>query len=169
MVESCPSLSCSASCLIPNSCIASAPITLSHLPSPPLPSAAASSMIISGIGVLLIWLLPPVEYITVLLSCIFSGFAIIGWNALDVLSIEYFPTHLRYTCISKPCLCALVRARGTCGIRSLYSTGTCLMGPLCVRQIRMYLFKETTVTQLHMCGSPINPYYTVHANATDPD
>ena len=35
VVESCPSLSCSASCLIPNSWMASAPITLSPLPSPP--------------------------------------------------------------------------------------------------------------------------------------
>lgn len=79
---------------------------------PPLPFIAASSMIISGIGVLLIWVLPSVDYITVLLSCIFSGFSIIGWNALDVLSVELFPTHLRYTLLEAMMVCSsfLIRA-----------------------------------------------------------
>ena len=79
---------------------------------PPPPFIAASSMIISGIGVLLIWVLPSVDYITVLLSCIFSGFSIIGWNALDVLSVELFPTHLRYTLLEAMMVCSsfLIRA-----------------------------------------------------------
>ena len=79
---------------------------------PSLLFIAASSMIISGIGVLLIWVLPSVDYITVLLSCIFSGFSIIGWNALDVLSVELFPTHLRYTLLEAVMVCSsfLIRA-----------------------------------------------------------
>ena len=93
-------------------------------PSPP-PSLAAFSMIISGIGVLLIWWLPAVESITVILSCVFSGFSIIGWNALDVLSVEYFPTHLRYvyTHFQAMHVC-------TCEYKG-HCTTTCLMRPLC--------------------------------------
>ena len=88
-----------------------AQVKQSFLTLPP-PFIAASSMIISGIGVLLIWVLPSVDYITVLLSCIFSGFSIIGWNALDVLSVELFPTHLRYTLLEAMMVCSsfLIRA-----------------------------------------------------------
>ena len=31
-----------------------------------------------------------------IMSCVFSGLATAGWNALDVLSMELYPTHLRF-------------------------------------------------------------------------
>ena len=34
-----------------------------------------------------------------ILSCCFGGFSVIGWNALDCLSCELFPTELRSTAI----------------------------------------------------------------------
>ena len=34
---------------------------------------------------------------TVIFSCVFSAVSVISWNALDVLSVELFPTHKRGT------------------------------------------------------------------------
>ena len=53
-------------------------------------------MLFAGVSVLLIWWLPASEVTIVALSCFFSGFTIIGWNALDVIEVEYFDTEVRY-------------------------------------------------------------------------
>jgi VNT family MFS transporter (synaptic vesicle glycoprotein 2) len=57
------------------------------------------SMILAGLSVFLIWFLPASEGIVVGLSCLFSGFTIIGWNSLDVIEVEYFNTEVRSTAL----------------------------------------------------------------------
>ena len=49
----------------------------------------------SGVAVFFIWLVNRKSDILIL-SCVFSGLSIGGWNALDVLGPELYPTHLRY-------------------------------------------------------------------------
>ncbi|XP_013391674.1 synaptic vesicle glycoprotein 2C-like [Lingula anatina] len=56
----------------------------------------SSSMVISGISVFFIWFVKN-KTESLIMSCIFGGISTIGWNALDVLSVELFPTHLRST------------------------------------------------------------------------
>ncbi|EDV21361.1 uncharacterized protein TRIADDRAFT_36521, partial [Trichoplax adhaerens] len=56
----------------------------------------ACSMGSSGVAVFFIWLVNRKQD-TVILSCVFSGLSIGGWNALDVLGPELYPTHLRST------------------------------------------------------------------------
>uniref|UniRef100_X1ZMR5 Major facilitator superfamily (MFS) profile domain-containing protein n=1 Tax=Capitella teleta TaxID=283909 RepID=X1ZMR5_CAPTE len=55
-----------------------------------------SSMLISGLSVFFIYLLKT-QRDSIIMSCIFGGVSVIGWNTLDVLSVELFPTHLRST------------------------------------------------------------------------
>ena len=60
----------------------------------------AVSMIVSGLSTFLIWWVPKRESIVVVLSAIFSGVSVAGWNALDVLlTSNLFPVHLRSTAI----------------------------------------------------------------------
>lgn len=56
------------------------------------------SMVVSGISVFFIPLVTTEAHLLVL-SCCFGGFSVIGWNALDCLSCELFPTELRSTAI----------------------------------------------------------------------
>jgi VNT family MFS transporter (synaptic vesicle glycoprotein 2) len=53
-------------------------------------------MVIAGLSVFFIWFLDSHTH-SVIMSCIFSGVTTIGWNVLDVLSVECFPTVLRST------------------------------------------------------------------------
>ena len=53
------------------------------------------SMILSGISVFFIWWVNATEDIVVILGCLFNGLSIAGWNALNVLSAESYPTELR--------------------------------------------------------------------------
>ena len=57
------------------------------------------SLIVSGLSTLLIWIIPDrhkTERVIVILSSLFSGVSIIGWNALDVIcTSQLFPVHLR--------------------------------------------------------------------------
>jgi len=56
----------------------------------------ASSMVLSAVSVFFIATLHS-KLESVIFSCIFGGISVIGWNALDVLSMELFPTELRST------------------------------------------------------------------------
>ena len=57
------------------------------------------SLVVSGVSSLLIWVIPDknkTEDVVVILSSVFGGVSIIGWNALGVISTsELFPVHLR--------------------------------------------------------------------------
>lgn len=57
------------------------------------------SLVVSGVSSLLIWVIPDqnkTEDVVVILSSVFGGVSIIGWNAVDVISTsELFPVHLR--------------------------------------------------------------------------
>ncbi|CAH1790251.1 unnamed protein product [Owenia fusiformis] len=55
-----------------------------------------SSMIISGVSVFFIYLVHnKVE--SLVMSCVFSGFSTIGFNAINVVQVELYPTQLRST------------------------------------------------------------------------
>ena len=57
----------------------------------------ASSIMISAVSTFLIWGVPKHENVIVILSCVFNGVSIVGWNSLDVLSTsDLFPVRLRY-------------------------------------------------------------------------
>ena len=53
-----------------------------------------TSMVISGISVFFIYLLDNKTQ-SLIMSCVFSAISVIGWNSLDVLQAELFPTNLR--------------------------------------------------------------------------
>ena len=55
---------------------------------------SAASMVISGVCVFFIALLKDKTQ-SLIMSCFFSGVSVIGWNALDVIGMELYPTHLR--------------------------------------------------------------------------
>lgn len=58
----------------------------------------AVAVVVSGLSTFLIWLVPKRESLIVVLSAIFRGVTIPGWNALDVISTSnLFPVHLRST------------------------------------------------------------------------
>ena len=60
----------------------------------------AVSLVLSGLSTFLIWWVPKKESTIVILSAIFSGVSVAGWNALDVLlTSSLFPVHLRSTAI----------------------------------------------------------------------
>uniref|UniRef100_A0AAY4DKR4 Major facilitator superfamily (MFS) profile domain-containing protein n=1 Tax=Denticeps clupeoides TaxID=299321 RepID=A0AAY4DKR4_9TELE len=52
------------------------------------------SLLVSSISVFFIWVVRTKTH-SVVMSCVFSGVSVICWNALDVLSTELYPTHLR--------------------------------------------------------------------------
>ncbi|XP_052830426.1 synaptic vesicle glycoprotein 2C [Octopus bimaculoides] len=54
------------------------------------------SMVISGLSVFFIWLVKT-KVQSLALSCLFGGISVIGWNSLDTISSEIFPTQLRST------------------------------------------------------------------------
>lgn len=57
---------------------------------------AALSVFVCGISAFLIRIVPPSEGVIVILSSVFNGVAVFGWNALDVISTSnIFPVHLR--------------------------------------------------------------------------
>ncbi|XP_046552199.1 synaptic vesicle glycoprotein 2B-like [Haliotis rubra] len=56
----------------------------------------SSSMCISGLAVFSIWFVQT-KVQNVAISCVFGAVSTIGWNALDVLSTELFPTNVRTT------------------------------------------------------------------------
>ena len=58
---------------------------------------SAVSMVVSGVAV---FFLPIVhnKIQNLLISCVFGAVSTVGWNALDVLQAELFPTAVRYVC-----------------------------------------------------------------------
>ncbi len=56
---------------------------------------SGGSMLISGGCVFFIAILKT-QTQSLIMSCLFGGISVIGWNALDVIGMEVFPTHLRY-------------------------------------------------------------------------
>jgi len=56
----------------------------------------AASMVICGVSVFFFWFVTTRTHM-IIVSCVFSGLATAGWNALDVLSMELYPTNLRST------------------------------------------------------------------------
>ncbi|KAI0209926.1 Synaptic vesicle glycoprotein 2C [Lamellibrachia satsuma] len=59
-------------------------------------SLLVASMLVSGGSVFFVWFLKTKTQ-SLIMSCVFSGVSVIGWNVLDVLGVELFPTHLRST------------------------------------------------------------------------
>lgn len=59
------------------------------------PLYIAVSMLSSGTSVFFIWWVKATENIVVILGCVFNALSIAGWNALNVLSAESYPTELR--------------------------------------------------------------------------
>ena len=55
---------------------------------------AASSMVISGLSVFFLWFVHK-RWQNILMSCIFGAVSTIGFNSLDVLQTELFPTDVR--------------------------------------------------------------------------
>lgn len=55
---------------------------------------SAMSMVLSGVSVFFIPLIHN-KYENLGISCVFGAVSTVGWNALDVLSAELFPTSLR--------------------------------------------------------------------------
>ncbi len=63
-------------------------------------SLSAGSMVVSGCSVFFIALLHNTTE-SLVMSCVFSAISVMGWNALDVLQMELYPTKLRYvSCLS---------------------------------------------------------------------
>ncbi|GAB1605772.1 vesicle glycoprotein 2C-like isoform X2 [Argonauta hians] len=54
------------------------------------------SMVTSGVSVFLIWFVKT-KLQSLVLSCFFGGISVVGWNSLDIISGEIYPTHLRST------------------------------------------------------------------------
>ncbi len=52
-------------------------------------------MVLSGVSVFFIALLQNGTQ-SLVMSCVFSAISVMGWNSLDVLGVELFPTKLRY-------------------------------------------------------------------------
>ncbi|XP_064645752.1 synaptic vesicle glycoprotein 2C-like isoform X2 [Lineus longissimus] len=67
------------------------------------------SMGISGLSVFFIWLVKNKTQ-GIIMSCIFSGISNAGWSALDVLSVECFPTDVRSTAMGTGLLMARIAA-----------------------------------------------------------
>ena len=44
------------------------------------------------------------------MSCIFSGMSVVGFNVLDMMSIENYPTHLRTTAFGVQSTCGRIAA-----------------------------------------------------------
>lgn len=55
----------------------------------------ASSMVISGLTVFLLWFVHE-RWQNVLMSCVFGAVSTVGFNTLDVLQTELFPTNVRW-------------------------------------------------------------------------
>ena len=55
---------------------------------------AATSMVISGLSVFFLWFVHE-RWQNILMSCIFGAVSTIGFNSLDVLQTELFPTDVR--------------------------------------------------------------------------
>ena len=51
-------------------------------------------MVFSGLSVFFIALLQNGTQ-SLIMSCVFSAISVMGWNSLDVLGVELFPTKLR--------------------------------------------------------------------------
>lgn len=52
------------------------------------------ALVLSGISALCIWFVKTTLG-TTLFACVFAGISVSAWNALDVLSVEVFPTSIR--------------------------------------------------------------------------
>ncbi len=55
----------------------------------------AVSMVVSALSTFLIWGVDKTTSNIIILSCLFTGFSTVGWNALNVIVPELFPVHLR--------------------------------------------------------------------------
>ena len=56
---------------------------------------AAGSMVLSGLSVFFIAMLDNSTQ-TLIFSCVFGGITVIGWDALDVVQVELYPTEIRW-------------------------------------------------------------------------
>ena len=54
----------------------------------------ALSMALAGISVFFFWMVKTESQMLVM-SCVFSGLSIAGWNSLDAVAVENYPTNLR--------------------------------------------------------------------------
>ena len=52
-------------------------------------------MFLSGVSVFFIWWVKATEDVVVILGCLFNAISIAGWNALNVLNAQSYPTELR--------------------------------------------------------------------------
>ena len=51
-------------------------------------------MALAGISVFFFWMVKTESQMLVM-SCVFSGLSIAGWNSLDAVAVENYPTNLR--------------------------------------------------------------------------
>ena len=51
-------------------------------------------MVLSAVSVFFFWFVDT-ELKMLVMSCFFSALSVAGWNALDPLALENYPTHLR--------------------------------------------------------------------------
>lgn len=92
-------------------------------------SMLSVSLVVSGLSTLLIWVIPDqnkTERVVVVLSAVFGGVSIIGWNAVDVLSTsELFPVHLRSTAFGVQSVLGRIGAiTGNISFGKLFSAGS---------------------------------------------
>ena len=52
-------------------------------------------MAVASLSVFFFWFIPANETSVVAMTTLFSGFSIVGWNALDYIIVEGFPTKIR--------------------------------------------------------------------------
>lgn len=69
----------------------------------------AGSMILSAVSVFFFTLVQNRAGM-IAMSCIFSGMSVVGFNVLDMMSIENYPTHLRTTAFGVQSTCGRIAA-----------------------------------------------------------
>ena len=72
-------------------------------------SLLASSMVLSGLSVFFLWFVET-HWQSILMSCLFGAISVCGFNMLDVLQTELYPTEVRSTAFGFQTACARVGA-----------------------------------------------------------
>jgi VNT family MFS transporter (synaptic vesicle glycoprotein 2) len=62
-------------------------------------ATACGSMALAGLAALAFALAPPTPGVSLASACVFNGVSVIGWNSLDLLGSESFPTNVRASAV----------------------------------------------------------------------
>jgi MFS family permease len=62
-------------------------------------ATACGSMALAGLAALAFALAPPTPGVSLASACVFNGVSVIGWNSLDLLGSESFPTSVRASAV----------------------------------------------------------------------